>query len=281
MLLRADWDSFLRLGLEKVVVGLIFPAIDPIAVQVGPVAIRWYALAYVVGLIGGWGYVRYLVQTHRIRLNTEMVDDLLVWIMVGVVVGGRFGYVLFYQFSYFVENPLAIFAVWRGGMSFHGGLIGVVSALGLFAYRRRVNILSVTDAVAPAFPFGLMLGRVSNFINGELYGRAAEVPWAIVFPHGGDVARHPSQLYEAALEGVLLLGIMLFLVHAGSAHRRPGLLSGTFLLGYAVARIISETFREPDYHIGFIWSHFTMGQLLSMPLALMGIWLIVRSKRSG
>ena len=149
-------------------VALIFPAIDPIAVQVGPVAIRWYALAYVLGLIGGWRYVRYLVQTHRIRLNTEMVDDLLVWIMVGVVVGGRFGYVLFYQFSYFVENPLAIFAVWRGGMSFHGGLIGVVSALGLFAYRRRVNILSVADAVAPAFPFGLMLGRVSNFINGEL-----------------------------------------------------------------------------------------------------------------
>ena len=261
-------------------VGLIFPAIDPIAVQVGPVAIRWYALAYVVGLIGGWRYVRYLVQTHRIRFSTEMVDDLLVWIMVGVVVGGRVGYVLFYQFYYFVENPLAIFAVWRGGMSFHGGLIGVVSALGLFAYRRRVNILSVADAVAPAFPFGLMLGRVSNFINGELYGRAAEVPWAIVFPHGGDVARHPSQLYEAALEGVFLFALMLWLAHVGNAHRRVGLLSGTFLVGYAFARVVCEAFREPDAHIGFLWSGITMGQMLSVPLAAVGFWLIVQAKRS-
>ena len=222
VLLQVGSGSFRRFGLEKIAVGLIFPAIDPIAIQVGPVAIRWYALAYVVGLIAGWRYVRYLVQTHPIRFNTEMVDDLLVWIMVGVVVGGRFGYVLFYQFYYFAENPLAILAVWQGGMSFHGGLIGVILALGLFAHRRRVNILSVTDAVAPAFPFGLMLGRISNFINGELYGRVADVPWAIVFPLGGDKARHPSQLYEAALEGILLLGIMLFLVHAGSAHRRPG-----------------------------------------------------------
>ena len=260
--------------------GLIFPAIDPVAIQIGPLAVRWYALAYVMGLVAGWQYVRRLVEAQRIELSVEMVDDLLLWIMLGVILGGRLGYALFYQFGYYIKEPLEIFAVWRGGMSFHGGLIGVVLAIVFFARRRGIQVLSVADAVAPAFPFGLMLGRISNFINGELYGRITEMPWGMIFPRGGDVPRHPSQLYEAVLEGGLLLALMLWLVHMRNAHRRSGLLSGIFLVGYAFARVTSELFREPDSHIGFLWSGVTMGQTLSIPLAALGLWLIARSNRS-
>lgn len=260
--------------------GLIFPAIDPVAVQIGPLAVRWYALAYVMGLVAGWQYVRRLAGTQRIELSIEMVDDLLLWIMLGVILGGRLGYALFYQFGYYIKEPLEIFAVWRGGMSFHGGLIGVVLAIVFFARRRGIQVLSVADAVAPAVPFGLMLGRISNFVNGELYGRITEMPWGMIFPRGGDVLRHPSQLYEAVLEGGLLFALMLWLVHMRNAHRRPGLLSGTFLVGYAFARATGELFREPDSHIGFLWPGVTMGQTLSIPMAALGLLLIARSNRS-
>tara|TARA_B100000315_G_scaffold248245_1_gene277908 strand:- start:540 stop:1331 length:792 start_codon:yes stop_codon:yes gene_type:complete len=262
-------------------VGLVFPATDySVAIEIGPLVIKWYGIAYVVGLIAGWQYVRRLAGTRRIVLNVEVVDDVLLWIVLGVILGGRLGYVLFYQFDYFTQDPIRIFYVWNGGMSFHGGLIGVALAIALFARRREIRILSVTDAVAPAFPFGLMLGRLANFINGELYGRPTDVPWAIVFPGGGDVPRHPSQLYEAALEGVFLFALMLWLAHVGNAHRRVGLLSGTFLVGYAFARVVCESFRQPDAHIGFLWSGITMGQMLSVPLAAVGFWLIVHAKRS-
>lgn len=256
-----------------------FPSIDPIALQIGPIAIRWYALAYITGLLIGWVYVRHLARTKTISLNINMIDDLLVWIMVGVILGGRFGYVIFYQAQFYIENPMAVFAVWQGGMSFHGGLIGVVVALYWFARRRQVGFFSVADAIAPIFPFGLMLGRISNFVNGELFGRFSDVPWAIVFPQGGNIPRHPSQLYEAFLEGALLLCVMLYLVHARSAYRKSGLLSGVFLLGYSVARIVSEIYRQPDQQIGFIWSYFTMGQVLSVPLGAVGLFIIVTSKR--
>ena len=257
--------------------GLIFPDIDPVAIQIGPLAVRWYALAYVTGLLVGWRYVRRVAKTRNLELSVEMVDDLLLWIMLGVILGGRVGYVLFYQFGYYMKEPLEVFAVWRGGMSFHGGLIGVVVAIVFFARIRRIQLLTVADAIAPAFPFGLMLGRLSNFINGELYGRTTEVPWAMIFPRGGDALRHPSQLYEAALEGGLLLALMLWLAHRRSANLRPGLLSGVFLLGYSVARATGELFREPDSHIGLLWAGLTMGQILCMPLAATGLWLIVRS----
>lgn len=257
--------------------GLIFPDINPVAIQIGPLAIRWYALAYVTGLVVGWQYVRRVVQVRGLELSVEMVDDLLLWIMLGVILGGRIGYVLFYQFGYYVREPLEILAVWRGGMSFHGGLIGVVVAIVLFARRRGVQVLMVADVIAPAFPFGLMLGRLSNFINGELYGRPTEVPWAMIFPRGGDVFRHPSQLYAAALEGGILLLLMLWLAHRKNLHRRMGLLSGVFLMGYSVARLVGELFREPDSHIGFLWSGVTMGQILCIPMAAVGLWLIIRS----
>ena len=257
--------------------GLIFPDINPVAIQIGPLAIHWYALAYVTGLIVGWQYVRRVVQARGLDLSVEMVDDLLLWIMLGVILGGRIGYVLFYQFAYYIREPLEISAVWRGGMSFHGGLIGVVVAIVLFARRRGVKFLTVADVIAPAFPFGLMLGRLSNFINGELYGRPTEVPWAMIFPRGGDVLRHPSQLYAAVLEGGILLLLMLWLTHRKKAHRRVGLLSGTFLMGYSAARLTGELFREPDSHIGFLWSGITMGQMLCIPMATVGLWLIVRS----
>ena len=256
--------------------GLIFPDINPVAIQIGPLAIRWYALAYVTGLVVGWHYVRRVVQARGLELSVEMVDDLLLWVMLGVILGGRIGYVLFYQFGYYAREPLEILAVWRGGMSFHGGLIGVIVAIVFYARRRGVQALTVADLIAPAFPFGLMLGRLSNFINGELYGRPTEVPWAMIFPRGGEVLRHPSQLYAAVLEGGLLLLLMLWLAHKTNAHRRVGLLSGVFLMGYSFARLAGELFREPDTHIGFLWSGLTMGQILCIPMAVVGLWLIVR-----
>jgi phosphatidylglycerol:prolipoprotein diacylglycerol transferase len=258
---------------------LDYPKIDPILVQIGPFAIRWYALAYIAGLVLGWRWCLSLASRPPIVMKRQDVDDFLVWATLGVVLGGRLGYVLFYKPGYYLQNPLEIAQVWHGGMSFHGGALGVIVALVLFSLRRGINILAFGDILVCAVPIGLFFGRIANFINGELYGRPSDVPWAMVFPHDPlQVPRHPSQLYEALLEGLVLFCLLNALERWTPIRRRPGALAGVFLMGYAVARMISELFREPDSFLGFLFFGTTMGQLLSIPLFAVGLFLFLRAR---
>ena len=258
--------------------GLIpYPDIDPVALSLGPLQIRWYALAYIAGLLLGWRYCMWLVRRKPIVAQPIDIDDFLVWATIGVVLGGRTGYVLFYQPGYYFANPLQIPQMWHGGMSFHGGCIGVITAIILFSWRRKIPMLGLGDIVACAVPIGLFFGRLANFINGELFGRVTDVPWAMVFPNGGPVPRHPSQLYQAFMEGILLFIVVTVLERRG-LRQRPGTICGSFLVGYAIARSIGELFRQPDAQIGFLVFGTTMGQLLSLPMAVAGIWLILRAK---
>ncbi len=254
-----------------------FPNFDPVALQLGPFAIRWYALAFIGGLIAGWGYILYLLRRDPKVMTSEDVSDFFTWAILGVVLGGRLGYVTFYMPGFYFSNPLHIVRVWDGGMSFHGGLIGVVVAIVAFSYRRRLPLLGVADLLACATPIGLFLGRIANFVNGELYGRTTDVPWAVVFPGGGQIGRHPSQLYEALLEGLFLFIILFGLARFTGARYRAGLLTGLFLVGYGASRTFVEMFREPDAHLGFLFAGTTMGQLLSAPLWIAGIFFVVRA----
>ncbi|HER27699.1 MAG TPA: prolipoprotein diacylglyceryl transferase [Rhodospirillales bacterium] len=257
-----------------------YPVIDPIIFQVGPVAIRWYALAYIGGLVLGWRYmIRLAVLTTPEVASREAIDDFLVWMTLGVVLGGRFGYVVFYNFDYYSQNPLAALQVWKGGMSFHGGLIGVTVAGLIFVKMRKIPVLRFADVVACAAPIGVFLGRLANFVNGELVGRVTDVPWAMVFPRGGPEPRHPSQLYEAALEGLLLLAVLFVLSRKPKMWARPGTLTGVFLTGYGLARTFVELFRQPDSQLGFLAGGATMGQMLSAPMILIGLFLIFRARR--
>jgi phosphatidylglycerol:prolipoprotein diacylglycerol transferase len=253
---------------------LPFPAIDPVLVSVGPFAIRWYALAYIVGIILGWVYARSIIRTSKYwggtaPLSVNDYDDFIVWVTLGIILGGRTGYVVFYNFEHFIARPQEIFEVWKGGMSFHGGFVGCVLAVVLFARYRGIPILSLGDITCAAGPIGLFLGRLANFINGELWGRPADVPWAMVFPGAGPLPRHPSQIYEAALEGLLLFCVLAIAIRAG-ALRRPGLIIGLFAIFYALFRSFGEAFREPDAQLGFLWGGMTMGMLLSVPLLIAG-----------
>ena len=257
---------------------LAFPNLDPVIVSFGPVAIRWYALAYVLGLVIGWRYIRYLAKGTVPGRDKRAADDFLVWCTLGVIIGGRLGYVIFYQPGYFIENPGQIPVVWQGGMSFHGGMLGVIGAILLFARLRKLNLLSVADVAACAVPIGLFFGRVANFVNGELYGRASDVSWAMVFPGGGPAPRHPSQLYEAFLEGLVLFAVLTVLAFVLRAGQRPGLLTGVFLIGYGLSRIVVELFREPDAFLGFIFGGITMGQILSLPMLAIGLYLALRTR---
>jgi phosphatidylglycerol---prolipoprotein diacylglyceryl transferase len=252
-----------------------FPAVNPILISIGPFAVRWYALAYIVGIIAGWFYARALIASERLwggpaPFTVLDFDDFIIWITLGIILGGRIGYVLFYNFPHFTAHPIEILQLWNGGMSFHGGVTGCVVAIVLFALHRHISMLSLGDVTAAVAPIGLLLGRLANFINGELWGRPTDVPWAMVFPNGGPIPRHPSQLYEAALEGVVLFIVLGCLVRAG-ALKRPGLVTGAFALGYGIARIICELFREPDAQLGFLWGGLTMGMLLCIPLMLAGV----------
>lgn len=257
---------------------LTFPQFDPVAIELGPLAIRWYALAYVVGLVAAWLYCRKLTDSTPAKISRQDFDDFLLWATLGVVLGGRLGYVLFYNFDYYAAHPIEALYVWQGGMAFHGGLLGVVVAMVLFARSRGIPLLALSDIVSCAAPIGLFLGRIANFINGELYGRVTGVPWGVIFPYAGPEPRHPSQLYQAGLEGLLLFLLLLVAVLLG-AQRRFGMLSGLFLIGYGTARIIGEFFREPDAHIGFLLAGTTMGQWLSVPMVLAGVALLIVARR--
>jgi phosphatidylglycerol---prolipoprotein diacylglyceryl transferase len=250
-----------------------FPAIDPIAIALGPFAIRWYALAYIVGLIIGWRYCLILADRSPNLVARRDIDDFLVWATLGVVLGGRVGFVLFYNLPYYLDHPLQMVELWHGGMSFHGGALGVSLAIILFARNRNLPIFALSDIVIEAIPIGLFFGRIANFINDELWGRPTDVPWAVIFPNGGNIPRHPSQLYEAGCEGILLF-LLLFFAERRGARRQPGVETGIFLLGYAIARMSGELFRQPDAQLGFLFfiAQFgvTMGQLLSVPVLIAG-----------
>ncbi|GAA0612759.1 MULTISPECIES: prolipoprotein diacylglyceryl transferase [Thalassospira] len=259
---------------------LAFPAIDPIAISIGPIAIRWYALAYIAGLLLGWKYVVYYCTKTPNIMSKRDVDDLLFWATLGVILGGRLGYILFYNLDYYLDNPANILKVWQGGMAFHGGFMGVIVAIILFARKRNISILAVLDAAAVATPIGLFFGRIANFINGELYGRTTDVAWGFVFPNGGPEPRHPSQLYEAALEGLILFVVLFILSRKAFVRHRPGILGGTFVAGYGISRIIVEFFRQPDAQLGYLAGGITMGQVLSIPMVLAGIGCIIYALKS-
>ena len=262
-----------------ILASLLFPDIDPNIIAIGPFVIRWYALAYIAGLLLGWRYILRLNMKKASLTTSNVIDDLLIWIIFGVILGGRLGYVTFYNLSFYLENPILVFAMWQGGMSFHGGLIGVTIAIVWFAQRRGLELLRLSDLVACAVPVGLFFGRIANFINGELFGRVSDVPWAMVFPHGGPLPRHPSQLYEAFLEGILLFTILAWLAWRNDALRKTGMLTGVYLVGYAIGRALVEFVREPDMQIGYLLLGSTMGQWLSVPMLLGGVYLIWRTKK--
>ena len=259
---------------------LPFPAIDPIIFELGPIAVRWYSLAYISGLFFGCMYMGRLAKRMPDILSSDDAVDFMTWATIGVILGGRIGYVLFYKFDFYFENPSQIFYVWQGGMSFHGGFLGVIIAGILYTRRQKIRALVFADIVVCAAPIGLFFGRIANFINSELYGRVTDVSWAMVFPTGGPQLRHPSQLYEAFLEGLVLFILINVLWRTDFASNRPGFVTGIFMLGYAAARSTVELFRQPDAHIGFLFLGSTMGQWLSLPMVLVGIFFIFWSGKN-
>ncbi len=269
------------------VLALPFPMIDPIALELGPLAIRWYGLAYLTGILLGWYYARKLASNAALwggrpaPMTPLDLDDFLLWAVVGIIIGGRVGYAIFYKPEVYLDDPLAFLRIWEGGMSFHGGLTGTIVAMVLFARRRGISVLSLFDVIGASATFGLFFGRIANFINAELYGRVSDVPWAMVFPGGGPQPRHPSQLYEAALEGIVLFLVLRLITHKTGALRYPGLVGGTFFAGYGLARFMVEFARQPDAHIGFIAGFLTMGMVLSLPMIAIGIAAILWVRKRG
>ena len=263
-----------------------FPNFDPVLIHIGPLAIRWYALAYIAGILLGWWYCAQLVKKTDLwtpavpPVGSRQIDDLVLWITVGVIVGGRAGSVLFYGRDQYIDHPLDVFAIWKGGMSFHGGFIGVTVALVVYSLVNKIDMLRLGDLVAPCVPFGLFFGRIANFINGELWGRPTTLPWGIIFPGAPDaLPRHPSQLYEAALEGLLLFLILRLATHRLHWLRRQGALTGLFMLFYGLFRILLENVRQPDAGLDDFPLGLTMGIILSVPMVVAGGWLIWRASR--
>src|SRR6202521_6012277 len=258
-----------------------FPVFNPIAISIGPFAIRWYALAYIGGIVLGWVYARSLIKNERLwgvtaPIPLPQMHDLFRWVTLDIILGGRTVYVLYYNLPFFAAHPAEIFELWKGGMSFHGGFLGCVAAVILFSRKNDLPVLSLGDITTAVGAIGLFLGRLANFINSDLWGRPADssVPWAMVFPNGGPLPRHPSQLYEATLEGIVLFTILAVMIRMG-ALKRPGLILGSFIAIYGLARIIGEFFREPDKQLGFLWGGLNMGMLLSVPMIIAGAIIIV------
>ena len=256
---------------------IAFPNIDPVLIQIGPIAIYWYGVGYVVGILFAWWYSKRIASTQRLwgasgsPVTPEHLDDFVLWAAVGIVAGGRIGYILFYDLARYIASPTDIFRVWEGGMSFHGGLLGVILAMILFARKNQIPVFSMFDVVSAGVPVGLGLVRVANFINSELWGRPTDVAWGVIFPNGGPEPRHPSQLYEAGLEGIVLFLALAWLVWRAGALKRPGIVCGVFVGGYGLARTFVEFFREPDAHIGYLAGGWlTMGMILSLPMVLIG-----------
>ena len=252
---------------------------DPVFVDLGLFQIRWYSIAYIIGIILSWIYsikvIKQMARNHNFsKIKQKNFDDLIIYLIIGIVIGGRLGYVIFYNFEYYSKNFFEIFKLWEGGMSFHGGLIGVIIVTIIFSKIQRINFFYFTDIISCVAPIGLFLGRVANFINGELYGKISTLPWAVVFPNGGNISRHPSQIYEAFLEGILLFFLINFFGLKKKLLLKAGYVSGLFLIFYSIARIIGENFREPDVHLGYFFNYFSMGLMLSCATFLAGCFII-------
>lgn len=261
--------------------GIDFPSISPIIFSIGPVAIRWYSMAYLFGIVAGWFLINRNVKKYDLGLSRANIEDLVFYLTLGIVVGGRLGYVLFYGGEAFWQNPLLIFEVWKGGMSFHGGVLGVIAATYWFSRRINYSFLRLTDLIVLYAPIGIFCGRIANFINDELWGRISDVPWAVKFPSGGYWPRHPSQLYEAFFEGIVMFVVLNVLWQFKWVRERKGIVSALFVMLYGIFRMFLEQFREPDAQMGFFFGHFTMGQILSLPLVILGlavIYLVSRPK---
>lgn len=253
-----------------------------VALDLGFFQFRWYSLAYIAGIVLAWWYLLRLIGQTGAPMARRHADDLVFYATLGILIGGRLGYVLFYKPAEYFANPGDIIRVWDGGMSFHGGVIGVSLAILFLAWRNKLNWLRLHDYVACTIPFGLFFGRIANFVNGELWGRPGTVPWAIIFPRADEQPRHPSQLYEAGLEGIALFFVLWFLFWKTGARHQPGKLVGTFLVGYGLSRFTIEFFRQPDDHLGLLWFDMSMGQLLTIPMLIGGLWLIGTAKgRAG
>ncbi|CDM58565.1 MULTISPECIES: prolipoprotein diacylglyceryl transferase [Rhizobium] len=277
-----------------------FPEIDPIAFSLGPLSIHWYGLAYVAGIMLGWYYGRLIAANNKLwpgdvsPITKVQLDDFIIWVALGIVLGGRIGYILFYDMPAVIESPIRAIQIWNGGMSFHGGLTGTTIAMIIFARRNGIPIWSLFDIVSAVVPIGLFCGRIANFVNGELWGRLTDAPWGMVFCNqyiektngycpGGDFVRHPSQLYEAGLEGIVLLLVLAVLIYGFRALKAPGFVTGVFVCGYALSRIFVEFFREPDAQLGYLLgtNWLTMGMVLSTPMVLLGIWAMLLARRQA
>lgn len=256
---------------------MTFPNIDPIIFSIGPLAISWYSLSYVVGILLGWFYANKIIEKFKSQITKKNLEDFITYAVIGIIVGGRLGFVLLYNPSRYFSNPIDILKTYEGGMSFHGGALGVIIAAYLFCRKYKINFLSLTDIIAPVVPIGLFLGRIANFINGELYGRITNSSFGMIFPNSDLMPRHPSQLYEAFFEGLILFCILAYSVFKRGTLKKQGLNSGLYLIFYSLFRIIVEMFREPDVQIGFILDSLTMGQILSVPMLLLGSYLICQS----
>ena len=260
---------------------LSYHHIDPEIFRIGPVVLRWYSLAYILGLVFGWWYLMRLGDEKGAPMSRLQADAFIIWAMVGVIAGGRIGYILFYNLPFYLDHPAAILRLWEGGMSFHGGLLGVIAATLLFTRKHKINLFAFADRLAIVFPMGIMLVRIANFINGELWGAPSDLPWAMVFPAAGDEPRHPSQLYEAALEGLMLLIVLNWLYHKTRLKEVPGMIAGLFFIGYGFSRYLVEFVREPDAHIGLIGGVISMGQILTLPMIAFGLWMIFTARASS
>ena len=253
---------------------------NPVLIDLGLFQIRWYSMAYILGIILGWIYAKKIIKkTAKNKYNfasiqTSQFDDIIVYLVLGIILGGRLGYVMFYNFGYYSQNILEIFKLWQGGMSFHGGLLGIIIAIFIFSKNTKTNFFKFSDIVACVAPIGLFLGRIANFINGELFGKISTLPWAVIFPNGGNISRHPSQIYEAILEGVVLFILINFLALKKQLILKAGYVSALFLIFYSIARIVGENFREPDIHLGYFFNYFSMGSILSSITFLAGCFII-------
>lgn len=257
---------------------IVLPQLDPVIASFGPLAIRWYSLAYILGIVLGFYLIKHINKKVN-KLPQKVLDDLIMYMVFGIILGGRLGYVLFYNLPFYVYNPLEAFYIWQGGMSFHGGLIGSITAIYLLARKNKLHFFDIMDFIALVTPIGLFCGRVANFINMELWGKVTSKPWGVIFPNLDPYPRHPSQLYEAFLEGVVLFIILMVLASKKEAFDKKGLISGVFLTGYGISRFIVEFFREPDAQLGLLFNFISMGQLLCLPMIGFGVYFVVSSKK--
>ena len=265
---------------------MIVHSFDPVLIDLGFFQIRWYSIAYILGIVLGWVYaVKIIKKTQNNTQNFKPIkrsdfDDLVIYLVLGIILGGRLGYVIFYNLEYYIQNSFEIFKLWQGGMSFHGGLLGVIVAIFIFSKNKNTNFFKYSDIVACVAPIGIFLGRIANFINGELFGKISTLPWAVIFPNGGNIARHPSQIYEAILEGLVLFILINFLALKKHLIIKTGYVSSFFLISYSILRIFSENFREPDQHLGYLFNYFSMGTLLSILTLISGFLILFFIKKN-